>query len=37
MQITEEEIVKPCGAIFLTDKILSKFEQIVGKENVNII
>ena len=37
MQITENEVAKPCGVIYLTDKILAKFEEIVGKENISII
>ena len=37
MQITENEVAKPCGVVYLTDKILSKFEEIVGKENISII
>ena len=36
MEITDNEVVKSCGAIFLTDKILKEFEEIVGKENVII-
>jgi DNA polymerase-3 subunit alpha len=37
IQITENEISKPCGTLFLTDKILYKFENIVGKENIKVI
>ena len=37
LQITNNEITKPAGAILLTDKILEKFSDIVGKENVKII
>ena len=36
LQITDNGIKKPCGVIFLTDKILSKFEKIVGKENISL-
>ena len=36
LEITEDEQVKPCGAIFLTDKILEEFKEIVLKENVKI-
>lgn len=36
LQITDNGIKKPCGAILLTDKIFSKFESIVGKENISL-
>ena len=36
MEITDNEVVKSCGAIFFNDKILKEFEEIVGKENVII-
>lgn len=37
MEIVDDGEVKPCGAIFLTDKILEVFENIVSKENVRLI
>ena len=30
------EETKPCGSLYLTDSILKVFEEIIGKENVNI-
>ncbi len=37
LQIVDNEEIKPCGAIFLTDKILKVFSQIVGEENVELL
>lgn len=37
MEIIDEGVIKPCGAIFLTDKILEIFEEIVSKENVKLV
>lgn len=28
--------LKPCGALYLTDKVKAVFESIVGKENVKL-
>ncbi len=37
LEITEDEEIKPCGGIFLTDKILQEFKEIVFEENVKIL
>ena len=37
IEILDGEQRKPCGAIFLTDRILEVFENIVSKENVKLI
>ncbi len=37
MEILDSGEIKPCGAIFLTDKILEVFEEIVSKENVKLL
>ena len=37
IEILDGEQIKPCGAIFLTDRILEVFENIVSKENVKLI
>lgn len=36
VQIKIEEELKPCGQIYLTDEILKVFEDIIGKENVDM-
>ena len=36
VQIQDGEAIKKCGAIYLTQEILKQFEEIVGKENVNL-
>ncbi len=36
LQIIDKDAVKPCGGIFLTEKILNVFEEIASKENVEI-
>ena len=36
LQIVDNGEIKPCGAIFLTDKILKVFEDIVGNKNCNL-
>ncbi len=36
LEIVQDEVVKPCGAIFMTNAILEQFEQIVGKENMEL-
>ena len=36
IEITDNGEIKPCGAIYLNDKILSVFENIAGKENVKL-
>ena len=37
LEITDNGQVKPCGGIFLTDKIFEVFKQIVGFENIKIL
>ncbi len=34
VQINQNEEIKPCGSIYLTNNILKEFEEILGKENV---
>ncbi len=36
LQIIDQGEIKPCGGIFLTEKILKVFEEIVSKENVRL-
>ena len=36
VQISEDGELKPCGAILFTDEILKEFEEIVGKERIEI-
>ncbi len=37
LEIVDKDSVKPCGAIYMTDKILEIFEKIVDKENINLV
>lgn len=37
LEIVENNETKPCGGIFLTEKILTEFKEIVGDEKVKII
>lgn len=37
LQIVDNDEIKPCGAIFLTDKILKVFENIVGKDKLQFV
>ena len=37
VQIVDNEGVKPCGAIYLSNEILGEFEEILGKENVKLM
>ena len=37
VQVKIGENLKPCGAIYLTDKILEEFEKIVGKDRAKIL
>lgn len=37
LQIVDNGEVKPCGGIYLTDRILAEFEEIVTKSNLNLI
>ena len=36
LNIEDNEGIKPCSGIFITDKILNEFKEIVGNENVTI-
>ena len=36
LNIEDNEGIKPCAGIFITDKILNEFKEIVGNENVTI-
>ena len=37
LEITDGNEIKPCGAIYMTDKILEIFEKIVDKNNINLV
>lgn len=37
MEIVDNGIVKPCGAIFLNDKIFEVFQNIVTNENIKLL
>ena len=34
--IQDEDVLKPCGGLFLTDKVLSVFKNIVTEENIKL-
>ena len=34
LEITDNGEIKPCGGIYLTDKILEVFQSLVSKENI---
>ena len=34
--VVDSGVLKPCGALYLTDKVKGVFEDIVGKENVKL-
>ena len=36
VQIIDNEGTKPCGAIYLTEEILSEFKEILGADRINI-
>ena len=36
LQILQDGEIKPCGGVFLTEKILKVFEEIVSKENLKL-
>ena len=36
VQIIDNEGIKPCGAIYLTEEILSEFKEILGADRINI-
>ena len=36
LEILQNDEIKPCGGIYMTDKILEQFEEIVGKENIEL-
>ncbi len=37
LQIIDHDTKKPCGAIMLTDKIITIFEEIVGKDHITLL
>ena len=37
VQVQDGEIIKKCGVIYLTQEIYNQFEEIVGKDNIEII
>lgn len=37
VQVVENDEVKPCGGIYLTPEIVTQFEELMGKESVNLI
>ena len=37
VQVQDGETIKKCGVIYLTQKIYNQFEEIVGKDNIEII
>ena len=37
LEITDQGNIKPCGGIFLTDKGIAVFKEIVGEENIKIL
>lgn len=37
LEIVDGDSIKPCGAIYMTDKILEVFEKIVEKQNINLV
>ena len=34
ISVKENEEIKPCGGIYITDSILKQFEELVGAERV---
>ena len=36
ISVKNEDKILPCGAIYLTEEILKQFEEIVGKENIEL-
>ena len=36
IQIEQDGEIKPCGGIYMTNEILKQFEEIVGKENIEL-
>jgi len=36
LEIVQDGEIKPCGGIFMTKQILDQFEEIVGKENIEL-
>ena len=37
LEITDNEGIKPCGGVFLTDKVFEVFKEIVGEANIKIL
>ena len=36
LEILQDGVNKPCGGIYMTNQILEQFEEIVGKENIEL-
>ena len=36
IEVIDSGVIKPCGGIFLNDKVKGIFEEIVGKDNVKL-
>lgn len=36
LEIVQDGQIKPCGGIYMTSEILKQFEEIVGKENIEV-
>ena len=36
LQIKDKEEIKPCGALFLDEKILNIFKELVGEHNITL-
>ena len=37
IEVTDNGIIKPCGMIFLNEKILNEFKNIVGEQNIKLL
>ena len=37
LEVTDNRQIKPCGGIFLTDKVFEVFKEIVGETNIKIL
>lgn len=36
IQVIDNEEIKPCGAIYMTEEIYKQFEGLLGRERVNL-
>ena len=36
LDVVDGGVIKPCGALYLTEKVKNVFEEIVGKENMRL-